>query len=108
MQVTSGLQNWKYAGRRLVEVSGRLPTATQLHQSFIKILTKHVASNKKVNFVFQQKSSTIPMMNPSPTEIVELSSFVEVTLIQYATVAGHFPGVAASSVKPKPKKSHQG
>ena len=29
---------------------------------------------------------------------------MEVTLIQYATVAGHFPGVAASSVKPKPKK----
>ena len=44
------------------------------------------------------------MMNPSPTEIAELFSFVEVTLIQYATVAGHFPGVAASSVKPKPKK----
>ena len=82
---------------RLVEIGGRLPTATQLHQSFIKNLTKHVAANKKVNFVFQQKSSTIPMMNPSPTEIVELFSFVEVTLIQYATVAGHFPGVAASS-----------
>ena len=44
------------------------------------------------------------MMNPSPTEIVELFVFVEVTLIQYATVAGHFPGVNASSVKPKPKK----
>ena len=42
------------------------------------------------------------MMNPSPTEIVELFSFVEVTLIQYATIAGHFLGVAASSVKPKP------
>ena len=104
VQITSGLQNWKCAGRRLVEIGGRLPTATQLHQSFIKILTKHLASNKKVNFVLQQKSSTIPMMNPSPTEIVELFSFAEVTLIQYATVAGHFPGVAASSVKPKPKK----
>ena len=44
------------------------------------------------------------MLNPSPMEIVELFSFVEVTLIQYATVAGHFPGVTASSVKPKPKK----
>ena len=54
--------------------------------------------------MFQQQSSTIPMMNPSPTEIVELFSFVEVTLIQYATAAGHFSGVAASSVKPKPKK----
>ena len=104
VQVTSGLPNWKCAGRRLVEIGGRLPTATQLHQSFIKILTKHLAANKKVNFVFQQQSSTIPMMNPSPTEIVELFSFVEVTLIQHATVAGHFPGVAASSVKPKPKK----
>ena len=45
------------------------------------------------------------MMNPSPTEIVELFVFVEVTLIQYATVAGHFPGVNASSVKPEPKKA---
>ena len=105
VQVTSGLQKWKCAGRRLVEIGGRLPTATQLHQSFIKILTKHLASNKKVNFVFQQKSSTIPVMNPSPTEIVELFSFV--TLIQYATVAGRFPGVTASSVKTKPKKANK-
>ena len=71
VQVTTGLQKWKCAGRRLVEIGGRLPTATQLHQSFIKILAKHLAANKKVNFVFQQKSSTIPMMNPSPTEIVD-------------------------------------
>ena len=103
-QATSGLQNWKCAGRRLEEIGGRLPTATQLHQSFTKILSKHLAANKKLNFMFQQQSSTIPMMNPSPTEIVELFVFVEVTLIQYATVAGHFPGVDASSVKPKPKK----
>ena len=99
-QPTSGLQNWKCAGRRLVEIGGRLPTATQLHQSFTRILAKHLAANKKVNFVFQQKSSTLPMMNPSPTEIVDLFSFVEATLIQYATVAGYFPGVSASSVKP--------
>ena len=33
--------------------------------------------------------------------------FVEVTLIQYITVAGHFPGVNASSVKPKPKKANK-
>ena len=46
-------------------------------------------------------------MNPSPTEIVDLFVFVEVTLIQYATVAGHFPGVSASSVKPKPKKANK-
>ena len=106
-QVTSGLQNWKCAGRRLVEIGGRLPTATQLHQSFIKILSKRLAANKKVSFVFQQKSSTMPMMNPSPSEIVELFSFVEATLIQYATVAGHFPGVTASLVKPKPKKANK-
>ena len=30
-------------------------------------------------------------MNPSPTEIVELFTFVEVTLVQCATVAGHPP-----------------
>ena len=67
------------------------PTATQLQQALIKILSKHLASNKKVNFAFQQQSSHLPLMNPSPTEIVELFSFVETTLIQYATVAGHFP-----------------
>ena len=87
-----------------MEIGGRLPTATQLHQAFIKILSKHLAANKKVNFVFQQQSSTIPMMSPSPTEIVELFSSVEVTLIQYATVAGHFPSVNASSVRSKTKK----
>ena len=90
-----------------MEIGGRLPIATQLHQSFIKILSKHLAANKKLNFMFQQQSSTIPMMNPSPTEIVELFVFVEVTLIQYATVAGHFPSVNASSVKPKPKKANK-
>ena len=103
----SGLQNWKCAGRRLVEIGGRLPTATQLHQSFVKLLSKHLAANKKVSFAFQQKSNTMPMMNPSPSEIVDLFSFVEVTLIQYATVAGHFPGVTAASVKPKPKKANK-
>ena len=65
VQATTGLQNWKCAGRRLVETGGRLPTATQLHQSFIKILSKHLAANKKVNFMFQQQSSTIPVMNPN-------------------------------------------
>ena len=105
-QVTTGLQNWKCAGRRLVEIGGRLPTATQLHQAFIKILSKHLAGNKKVNFVFQQ-SSTIPLMNPSPTEIVELFSFVESTLIQYATIAGLFPSATAASVKAKPKTANK-
>ena len=84
-----------------------MPTATQLHHSFVKILSKHLAANKKVSFAFHQKSSTLPMMNPSPSEIVDLFSFVEVTLIQYATVAGHFPGVTAASVKPKPKKANK-
>ena len=106
-QVTTGLQNWKCAGRRLVEIGGRLPTATQLHQAFVKILSKHLASNKKVNFVFQQQSSNLPLMNPSPTEIVELFSFVEATLIQYATVAGHFPSATVASVKAKPKKANK-
>ena len=69
-QATTGLQNWKCAGRRLVQIGGRLPTANQLHQSFVKILSKHLAANKKVSFAFQQKSSTTPIMNPSPTEIV--------------------------------------
>ena len=72
--------------------------ANQLHQSLVKILSKHLAANKKVSFAFQQESSTMPMMNPIPTEIVEA------TLIQYATVAGHFSGVAAASAKAKPKK----
>ena len=78
----------RLAVRRLVQIGGRLPTANQLHQSFVKILSKHLATNKKVSFAFQQKSSTMPMMNPSPTEIVELFTFVEATLVQYATVAG--------------------
>ena len=38
VQATSGLQNWKCAGRRLVEIGGRLPAATQLHQSFVKFI----------------------------------------------------------------------
>ena len=44
------------------------------------------------------------MMNPSPTEIVELFTFVEATLVQYATVAGRLPGVAATAVKAKPNR----
>ena len=31
LQATTGLQNWKCAGRRLVQIGGRLPTANQLH-----------------------------------------------------------------------------
>ena len=55
--------------RRLVQIGGRLPTADQLHQSFVKILSTHLATNKKVSFAFQQNSSRVPMMNPSPTEV---------------------------------------
>ena len=58
-QVTSGL-HWKCVGRRLVKIGGRLPTATQLHQSFVKILSKHLAANKKVSFVFQQSQARCP------------------------------------------------
>ena len=47
------------------------------------------------------------MMNPRPTEIVEIFTFVEVTLVQYATVAGHFPGVETAAVKAKPKKANK-
>ena len=61
VQVTTGLQTWKRAGRRLVEIGGSLEGCQR--------------QRKKVNFVFPQKSSTIPMMNPSPTEIVGLFSF---------------------------------
>ena len=72
--------------------------------NFVKILSKHLAANNKVGFALRQKSSTMPIMNPSPTEIVELFSFVEVTLVQYATVVGHLSGVSAAAVKAKPKK----
>ena len=74
-QATAGLQNWKRAGRRLAQIGGRLPMANQLQQSFVTILSKHLAANKKLSFAFQRKSSTMPMMNPSPTEIVELFTF---------------------------------
>ena len=55
------------------------------------ILSKHLAADKK-SFAFQQKSSTMPIMNPSPSDIV----FVEVTLMQYASVAGHVPWSGSS------------
>ena len=46
----------------------------------------------------------MPIMNPSPTHRVEFFTFVEVTLFQHATVAGHLPGAAAAATKVKPKK----
>ena len=65
VQVTTGLQNWKRAGRRLVEIGGRLPTATQSYTSLSssRFSLSIWQRDKKVNFVLQQKSSTIPMMN---------------------------------------------
>ena len=62
-QATMGLQSWRCAGRRLVQIGGRLPTANQLHQSVVKILSKHLATNKKVSFAFRhpQKSSMMPI-----------------------------------------------
>ena len=90
--------------RRLVEIGGWLPTANALHTSFTKNLSKHLAANKKVSFAFQPKSSLVPIMNPSPAEIADLLTFVEVTLIQYSTVAGHLPRVTAANTKVKRKK----
>ena len=103
-QATIGLHNWKCAGWRLVKIGGRLSTANALHASFTTILSKHPAANKKINFAFQQKSSLVPITNPSPTEIVDLFTFVQVTLVQYSIVAGHLPGVTAGNTKVKRKK----
>ena len=104
-QAVVGIQNWKRAGRRLVEMGGRLPTATALRTSFTKILSKHLAANKKVSFAFQQKSSLAPMMNPSLAVIVDLFAFAEVTLIQHSTVTGHLPGITAANTKVKRRKA---
>ena len=87
-----------------MQIGGRLPTANSLHQAFVKILSKHLAANKNASFAFQQKSSTMPNMNPSPADFVELFTFVEVTLVQYATVTWYLPGVAAANTKVKRKK----
>ena len=46
----------------------------------------------------------MPIMNPSPTDIIELFRSVEFTLVQCATIAGHHPGVAAAEAKVKPKR----
>ena len=53
-QATASLQNWKCAGRRLVQIGGRVLAANHLHQSFVKILSNHLAANKKVSFAIQQ------------------------------------------------------
>ena len=43
-------------------------------------------------------------MNPSPAEIVDLFTFVEITLVQYSTLTGHLAGVTAANTKVKRKK----
>ena len=48
------------------------------------------------------------MMNSSPSEVVELFTFVEVTRVQYATVVGHFHEVKNSRRKKrKPALLHR-
>ena len=105
-QVTVGRQNWKWAGRRLVEIGGRLPTANALQTSFTKILSKHLSANKKVSFAFQQKSSLVPTKNPSPVERLDLFTvvLVGVTLVQYSMLTGHLPGDKAANTEVKRKK----
>ena len=44
-QATSGLQNWTCAGRRLGQIGGRLPTANQLHQTFVKTFVKTLSKH---------------------------------------------------------------
>ena len=109
VQVTSGLQNWKCPGRRLVEM---VEDFLQLH-SYIATSVFRQDSHKA--FGIEQEgelwvSAKVKHHTNDESEfneIVKLFSFVEVTLIQYATVAGRFPGVAASPVKPKPKKANK-
>ena len=100
LQAATGLQNWKCAGRRLVQIGRRLPTANQLHQFFVNILSKHLTANKKVSFAFQQESSTMPMMNPSPTEIVDV--FTHLCGSDGSAVCGV---AAAAALKAKPRKA---
>ena len=108
-QATSGLQNWKCAGRRLVEIGGRLPTATQLHQSFVKNQDplKAFGSKQEIKLYVPAAVEHYTHDESKPDRDCGSLCVVEVTLIQYATVAGHFPGVNASSVKPKPKKANK-
>ena len=82
-----------------MEIRGRLPT-NSLHTALTKILSKHLAANKKVSFACQQKSSMVPIMNPSPAEITDLFNFVEVTLAQYSTLTG----VTAAKTRVKRKR----
>ena len=58
-----------------MEIGGRLPTS--LHSAFVKILA------------FQQKSSTVPIMNLSPADIADLFTFVEVTCPRHSVTAAN-------------------
>ena len=102
-QAIVGLQNWKCAGRRLVAIGGRLPTTNALLTSFDKTLSKHL--DRKVSFAFQQKSSLVPIMSPSPAEIGDRFTFAEVTLVQHSTLTGDLPRVTAANAKVKRKKA---
>ena len=75
-QATAGLQSWKRTGRRLVQIGGRLPTANQLHQSSVKILSKHLASNKKGELCVSAEVEHNADSESKPTEIVETFTFV--------------------------------
>ena len=44
-----------------------------------------------------KKSFMVQVMNPSPTEIVDLFMFAAMSLIQYSTIAGHLPGLVAAN-----------
>ena len=77
------------------------------HSQLTKSLSKHLAANKKVSFTFQQKSSMVPIMNSSPADIVDLLTFVEVTLVLFTTVTVHLPGVATAKTKVKRKKARR-
>ena len=61
LQAVQGVQNWKRTGRRLVEIRGRLPTVNALLTAFAKILSKHLAANKKTSLASQQKSPMVPV-----------------------------------------------
>ena len=49
----------------------------------------------------------VPIMNPNPTDKVGLFTFVDVTLVQYATVTGHLPGTTAANIKVKRKNANK-
>ena len=63
-------------------------------------------ANKRVSFRFQQMSSTMPITNPSPTEIVELHHCGSDSCAACYDCGGSraSPRVAAAAVKAKRKR----